>query len=126
MDKNTLQRAWVQLGDIKHLEIANPLDAFKGFEEERPDIQLLRILRNPRYFYSTCKFLLDIDLIPIQVAILQELWTRPFPMFIATRGFSKSYLLSVLAILKCVLNSNNKVLMAGAAYRQSRILFEYI
>jgi hypothetical protein len=82
--------AWLGLGDLHQLVLPkNPLIGRSKEDIENPDLHLLRILANPRYFGSTVKLLLGIELHPIQVAILQEFWNRPFPMFIASRGFGK-------------------------------------
>jgi hypothetical protein len=83
-------------------------------------------MRNPKYFGMTCKMLFNIELLPIQVAILQELWTRPFPMLICSRGFGKSFLLAILSLLKCVLIPGTKVVVVGSAFRQSKVVFEYM
>lgn len=60
-------------------------DLFNG----NPMLEILDVMRNPDYFYYTCKWLLNIDLLPFQLVILQELWRRKFPMLIATRGGGK-------------------------------------
>jgi len=70
--------------------------------------------------------LFGIELHPIQIAILQEFWTRPFPMFIASRGFGKSFLMSLYCILKCTFVPGTKIVVVGAGFRQSKILFEYM
>ena len=83
-------------------------------------------MKKPKYFQWTVKRLLNIELLPEQVVILQELWTRAFPMYIASRGFGKSFLLSVYAILKCTLIPESKIVIVGAAFRQSKVIFEYM
>lgn len=83
-------------------------------------------LRKPMYFSSLCQNIFNIRLLPIQDAILQELWAKPFPMFIASRGFGKSFLLALYATLKCFLIPESKIVIAGAGFRQSKIIFEYM
>ena len=91
-----------------------------------PDLHLLKILKQTKYIGSTCKLLFDIELHPIQIAILQEFWIRPFPMFVASRGFGKSFLMSLYCILKCIFVPGTKIVVVGAGFRQSKILFEYM
>lgn len=67
-----------------------------------------------------------IELHPIQIAILQEFWQRPFPMFIASRGFGKSFILAMYATLKCIFVPGSKIVIVGSAFRQSKIIFEYM
>lgn len=82
--------AWLDLGDLDKLVIpTNHMIGRTKEDIENPDLHLLRLLRDPRYFGTTAKLLFDIELHPIQIAILQEFWIRPFPMFVASRGFGK-------------------------------------
>lgn len=119
--------AWLGLGDLKDLTLdKNPLFGRSKEDIENPDLHLLRLLRDPRYFGSTAKLLFDIELHPIQVAILQEFWVRPFPMYIASRGFGKSFLMALYCTLRCVLVPGTKIVVVGAAFRQSKIIFEYM
>lgn len=119
-------RAWLDLTETDLLNIVNPLLDRTQKQIERPDLDLLRILRNPKYFWFTCKHILNLNLHPFQVAILQELWVRPFPLFLASRGGGKSFILAVYAILKCMLVPGTKVIVVGAAFRQAKVIFEYM
>lgn len=119
--------AWLGLGDLKNLKLENnPLFGRSKEDIENPDLHLLRLLKNPKYFGTTAKLLFDIELHPIQIAILQEFWIRPFPMYIASRGFGKSFLMALYCTLRCVLVPGTKIVVVGAAFRQSKILFEYM
>lgn len=126
-NKKIFEDAWLNLGDLSLLKISkNPLLGRSKDDIENPDLHLLKLLIDPKYFGSTCKLLFDIELHPIQVAILQEFWIRPFPMFVASRGFGKSFLMSLYCILKCILVPGTKIVVVGSAFRQSKILFEYM
>lgn len=119
--------AWLGLGDLDKLILpSNPLFGRTKEDIENPDLHLLRLLRNPKYFGSTVKLLMGIELHPIQIALLQEFWTRPFPMFIASRGFGKSFSLALYSMMKCILVPGTKIVIVGAAFRQSKIIFEYM
>jgi hypothetical protein len=131
--KNTLHQktafddAWLELGDLSLLSIDQNLMIHRSKEDiENPDLHLMRILRQPRNFGFTCKILFDIELHPIQIAILEEFWTRPFPMFVASRGFGKSFLMALYCTLRCILNPGTKIVVVGAAFRQSKLVFEYM
>lgn len=92
----------------------------------RPDLDLLRVIRDPKNFYFTCKYILNIELLPFQNTILQELWYRPFPMLLGSRGISKSFLLAIFAVLKALIVQGCKIAITGAVFRQSKVIFEYI
>ena len=125
--KTEFDDAWLGLGDLSKLEIdKNPMIGRTKQEIEKPDLHLLKIIRDPSYLGATCKMLFNIELHPIQVAILQEFWVRPFPMFIASRGFGKSFLMALYCILKCTFVPGTKIVVVGAAFRQSKIIFEYM
>jgi hypothetical protein len=130
MTKNELEYfddAWLGLGNISALSISdNPMIHRTETEIENPDLHLIRILRNPKYIGATCKLLFNIELHPIQMAILQEFWIRPFPMYIASRGWGKSFLLALYCIIRCAFYPGTKIVVVGAAFRQSKIIFEYM
>lgn len=126
-NKGGFDNAWLGLGNLEDLAIDNNLMVNRSQDDiERPDKHLLKIFRDISYIGSTCKLLFGIELHPIQIAILQEFWTRPFPMFIASRGFGKSFLMSLYCILKCTFVPGTKIVVVGAGFRQSKILFEYM
>jgi len=119
--------AWLGLGDLSKISLEHIPTIHRTKEDiEKPDLHLLRLLKNPLYFGSTCKLLFNIELHPIQIAILQEFWNRPFPMFIASRGFGKSFILALYSVLKATLNPATKIVIVGAAFRQSKVIFEYM
>jgi hypothetical protein len=119
--------SWLGLGDINKLVLPdNPLFGRKKEDIENPDKHLLRLLRKPEYFGTTVKLLMGIELHPIQVALMQEFWNRPFPMFIASRGFGKSFSLALYSMLKCIMVPGTKIVIVGAAFRQSKVIFEYM
>jgi hypothetical protein len=62
----------------------------------------------------------------MQVLILQEFWIRAFPMYIASRGWGKSFLLALYSLLRCTFYPGTKIVIVGAAFRQSKIIFEYM
>jgi len=119
--------AWLGLGDLSVLSVdQNPMIHRNEFDIEHPDLHLMKLLRNPQYIGATCKLLFNIELHPIQMAILQEFWIRPFPMYIASRGWGKSFLLALYCIIRMTFYPGTKIVVVGAAFRQSKIIFEYM
>lgn len=126
-NKQLFEDAWLGLGDLAQLSIPNnPMIHRSEIDIENPDLHLMRLLRNPKYIGSTCKLLFGIELHPIQVAIIQEFWHRPFPMYVASRGWGKSFLLALYCVLKMTFYPGTKIVVVGAAFRQSKIIFEYM
>jgi hypothetical protein len=127
LQKKIFEDAWLELGDLSLIDISKNLMINRSEEDiENPDLHLMRLLRNPKYFAISCKLLFNIELHPIQVGVLQEFWNRSFPMFIASRGFGKSFILALYSVLKCVFVPGTKIVIVGAAFRQSKIIFEYM
>jgi hypothetical protein len=127
LQKKIFDDAWLGLGNIDQILFAQNLMINRSEKEiENPDLHLLRLLRNPKYIGSTCKLLFNIELHPIQIAIIQEFWIRPFPMYIASRGWGKSFLLALYCVLRCTFFPGTKIVVVGAAFRQSKIIFEYM
>ncbi len=92
----------------------------------RPDIDLLRVIRDPNNFHFTCKYILNKDILPFQNLILKELWHRPFPMLIGSRGASKTFTLGIYCVLRALINQGCGIVITGAAFRQAKVVFEYI
>ena len=127
INKNSFDDAWLGLGNISDIIISsNPMIHRSEDDIERPDLHLVRLLRDPKYLGSTCKLLFNIELHPMQVCILQEFWIRAFPMYIASRGWGKSFLLALYCVLRCSFFPGTKIVVVGAAFRQSKIIFEYM
>ena len=83
-------------------------------------------MMRPEYFSFACKYILNIELSPFQALILHEVWNRKFPMLIGSRGMGKSFLLSVYPLLRALFMPRRKIIVVGAAFRQSKVLFEYM
>ena len=91
-DVESYEHAWLGLNkeDIKDIE--NPFTNLTDDQKNNFHLYVIKIMRDPRYFQWTVKKLLNIELLPEQVVVLRELWTKAFPMYIASRGFGKSFL----------------------------------
>lgn len=127
VSNNDLDYAWLKLGNIDEIQINKNLMINRSEHDiENPDRHLIKIIKDPTNFAMTVKLLAEIELHPIQLAILQEFWDRPFPMFIASRGFGKSFLLALYCTLKCIFVPGTKIVVVGAAFRQSKVIFEYM
>jgi len=122
--KRLLDDAWlgVALDESKLPTVLEVPEAFK----ETPFLWYTYMFSHPDYLYLTCKYILNVEPAPFQLAILKEMWNRKFPMVIGSRGLGKSFLLAVYAMLRMVLMPGRKVVVAGAGFRQSRLIFEYM
>ena len=122
-----LQESYLGLGDTRDLQIKNILTSDRDeWDVNNPILELTNHMRHPDNFSWTCKHLLNIDLLPFQAVILKELWTKTFPMLVATRGGGKTWILALYALLRALLCQGSKIVIVGAAFRQSKLLFEYM
>jgi len=119
-----INEAWLGL-DIPDKDLFNPADILKPHEEDF-HLKLSWLMAQPEYFSFLCKYMLNVQLLPSQALMLHEMWYRKFPILIASRGFGKSFILSLYAILRSLLLPRRKVVIVGAAFRQSKVLFEYM
>lgn len=101
---------------------------FSSIYKSKDSIQeyILKTMMNPDYFGWTCKILFNIELFPVQIAILQMLWKTPFPILVATRGGSKSFILALYILLKCIFDQGIRVVIVGAGLRQAKVVFGYV
>lgn len=123
-DLKIIEDAWLDI-DIDESNLFVPT-AFLSPNDNDFHLQLTYLLMQPEYLPFLCKEILGIQILPFQSLILQEMWTRKFPMLIASRGAGKSFILSIYSILRAILFPNRKIVIVGAAFRQSKVLFEYM
>lgn len=124
--KDLLEHAWLDLGDVSKLKVPTSfLEVPNEEKRDALDVYLLRHLRKPENFYLTCKTIFNIELLPAQVIILQQLWSHPFPLFLGSRGLGKTFLLALYAMLRALFTQGAKIIIVSAGFRQAKMLFEY-
>lgn len=120
-----LQDAWLNV-IINEKTLYNPMEVIPDVCSHRPELYYSWLLTRPEYLGLAAKVLLNINLAPFQVVILQQMWTHKFPMVVASRGAGKTYILAVYALLRALLIPNRKVVIVGSVFRQSKLVFNYI
>lgn len=119
-----IKDAWLNLNQvIRDEDVINPIDLIP---KDQIDLGIAWLFQQPEYFSFICKYVFNIELLPTQAMMLEELWNRKFPMLIASRGFGKSFMLSLYGMMRALLMPGRKIVVVGAAFRQSKVLFEYM
>jgi hypothetical protein len=116
---------WLGLGDTSKLILPKPFCNRTLEQVEHPHEFILDLMRRPEYFGFTCKTLFGITLAPFQMAVLRELWNRPFPMLLGSRGLGKSFLLALYIMLRSLFAQGSKIVIVGSAFRQAKVVFDY-
>ena len=124
MNLKNIDEAWLNLDDDSKI-LFNPFDIV-NFNEDNFHLKLTWLMSRPEYFSFLCKHVFNINILPSQGLFLCEMWNRRFPMLIASRGFGKSFILALYAMIRALLLPERKVVIVGAAFRQSKVLFEYM
>lgn len=120
-----LSDTWL-LKYVKERPNYNPLDLLKTEDPIEFEKKLTWLLVQPDYFAFLVKHVFNVELMPFQVVILQELWKRKFPMLIASRGAGKTFLLGLYCLMRALLLPGRKIVIAGAGFRQSKFVHEYM
>jgi len=120
-----IDEAWLNLDDVKKEDLINPFEMV-SFNDEDYHLRLIWLMTRPEYFSFLCKHIFNINILPSQALFLCEMWNRKFPMLIASRGFGKSFILSLYSMIRALILPDRKVVVVGAAFRQSKVLFEYM
>ena len=107
VDLDSADIAWLRLTEDDRKHFTTPLSSLSEGDKANFHLYVLRIMRDPAYFQWTVKVLLGVDLLPVQTVILRELWKRPFPMYIASRGFGKSFFIGSILPIKMHAYSRN-------------------
>lgn len=119
-----IDEAWLKI-DVDEKDLFNPTSMLNSSDDDF-HLKLTWLMTRPEYFSFLVKQIFNIQLLPSQALILYELWNRKFPMLIASRGFGKSFMLSLYCMLRALILPGRKVVVVGAAFRQSKVLFEYM
>jgi hypothetical protein len=127
MNRNlkNIDEAWLNLDGIDKKNIINPFDIV-NLNDDDYHYKLIWLMTRPEYFSFLCKHVFNINILPSQALFLCEMWNRKFPMLIASRGFGKSFILSLYSMIRALILPDRKVVVVGAAFRQSKVLFEYM
>lgn len=116
---------WLDLPNIPD-EIYNPfLDDHYGVMHD-PIEEFMCFTLDIQYLHFVCKEILNIELLPFQLAILDRLWNKRLPMLIASRGAGKSFIIGVYSLLRLLLSPGIKVVLVGSSFRQSKQIHDYI
>jgi len=65
-------------------------------------------------------------LLPFQSVMLWMLWNKKFPMILAARGGSKTFMLGLYALVRAILCPGSEIIIVGSGLRQSMKVFGYI
>ena len=121
-----LEDAWLGI-EVDESSLFNPMDfVMQDSDNEALLKRLAWLLMRPEYFSFACKYILNVELSPFQSLLLYEIWNRKFPMLIGSRGMGKSFMLSVYPLLRALFMPRRQIIIVGAAFRQSKVLFEYM
>lgn len=124
---NRLKDAWLNI-EVDENQLFNPLDyVYNMCGEDKTQIinNLAWLMTRPEYFSFVCKYIFNIEISPVQALILHDMWNRKFPMLVGSRGFGKSFILSLYCMLRAFFLPERKIVVVGAAFRQSKVLYEY-
>ena len=118
--------AWLGI-NVDESKLFNPMDFVVDVSDSDNLLERIAwLMMRPEYFSFVCKYILNIEISPFQALFLHELWHRKFPMLIGSRGMGKSFLLSIYPLLRAMFMPARKIVVVGAAFRQSKVLFEYM
>lgn len=130
LSNDNIEYAWLGLDDDEFNHITrcgfNPLKNKTELEIKNVGLREVYLMNQPDYFYFTGRIILNLELYPLQVAVLKELWEHPFNLLMASRGFAKTYSLAVYCLLKMILQPGIKIVGVGAAFRQSKLIYNYM
>lgn len=122
-----LKDAWLNI-EVDETQLFNPLEHIYGLvgeDKTKLPEHLAWLMTRPEYFSFVCKYIFNIEISPVQALILSDMWNRKFPMLVGSRGFGKSFILSLYCMLRAFFLPERKIVVVGAAFRQSKVLYEY-
>lgn len=120
-----LSDAWLNV-NVDDSELWNPLSEIPPSLEDDPQLYITWLMMQPEYMSFVCSQIFNIEIFPLQGVILSQLWQHKFPMLIASRGASKSSSLAIYSLLRMLLLPGRKIILCGAGFRQSKLIFDYM
>ena len=78
--KEYLNYAYLEIGDTFNIDIKNPFKLEGKSENIAED--LVRVFKNTDYLPFTVKTLMNMNLFPYQMSILDTLWNKRLPMIL--------------------------------------------
>lgn len=104
----------------------NPLLKRTAEQTHRPDRWLLSILKDPKNWAITAKYVFNVETAPLQNCILEVLHSKSFPMLIGSRGMGKTFILGLFCGIECLFHQGTKIVVCGSAFRQSKFVIDYL
>lgn len=123
--RETIDNEWLGLGDTTLIPTENPFSKRELADIENPVRFVLSLMRKPEYFSWTAKHILNRTITPMQACWLWQLWHKPFPMLLGSRGAAKSFTLALYIMLRMLFCQGSKIIVVGAGFRQAKVIFDY-
>lgn len=117
--------AWLELDKIPDY-VTSELDYIYDTPGADPVVETVKLMMQSENLAFAAYHLLGVTMPPIQMVALDVLWQKKLPILVATRGFSKTFLLAVYSFLRMIFNPGSKVIVISASFRQSKQVFEYM
>lgn len=126
-DLQAKELEYAHLGlDLSKVDFNKLRDPFARYYSREQYIEVLKLIREPKNFFFTCKYILNVEPTLFQLAWLNILWEYPFPMIIANRGASKTFTTALYYCLRSTITQGSKIVITSASFRQAKMVFEYI
>jgi len=72
------------------------------------------------------KYILNTELANYQMVFQKLLWSKKYPLLIASRGAAKTFSLAVYAVMRALFYQGSKIIVVSASFRQAKRIFEEI
>ena len=122
---NELEDAWLDIDTSIEIK-ENPLLVEDPFFQDHPGLFEIYRLKDPEYVAYMAWLLCGIKMPPFQAMIQYLLWKHRFPMLVGCRGLGKTWSLAFYALTRALFMPDQKIVVAGTAFRQSQLVFSYI
>ena len=115
--------------NLEWLDIKIPNEVYNPLTDgpaQDPIDEIVGLMMNTDYLHFATKFILNKELLPYQLVILDTLWRKKLPILISSRGSAKSFLLAIYSLLRLIFHPGCKIVICGSGFRQSKIVFDYM
>jgi len=113
---------WAPSLDI--MDFADPLKAGVSIQSDDPMAEIVAMSFHSIGWFS--KYILGTELCDYQICFQKLMWSKKYPLLIASRGAAKTFSLALYSISRGLLLQGSKIIIVSASFRQAKRVFEEI
>jgi hypothetical protein len=115
---------WLEFDKLPDNLPLSPLEKLNVTSIDQTYTECVEMFCNTKYLSFFCKHILGFEPLPFQSVVLDTLWSKKYPILLASRGAGKTTILAVYCLLRMAIDPGSKIVIVSGSFRQARQVFE--